>query len=87
LRTALTRAGLTLALDTALDAVRPIRLVELDAAGQRLRLVTRPGPHGQAVLRAVGIHQLTPPRGVLWKTKIKNPGKSRPLGRFPANMG
>ncbi len=71
LRTALTRAGLTLALDTASDAVRPIRLVELDAAGQRLRLVTRPGPHGQAVLRAVGIHQLTPPRECCGRQKSK----------------
>jgi len=61
LHKALTRAKLTLALDTAVEALRPIRLVELDVAGQPLRLVTRPGPHGQAVLRAVGIHQLTPP--------------------------
>lgn len=61
LHKALTRAQLTLALDTALEALRPIRLVELDVAGQHLRLVTRPGPHGQAVLRAVGIQQLTPP--------------------------
>jgi transposase len=61
LHKALTRTKLTLALDTALEALRPIRLVELDVAGQHLRLVTRPGPHGQAVLRAVGIHQLTPP--------------------------
>jgi len=71
LHTALTRAGLTLALDTASDAVRPIRLVELDAAGQRLRLATRPGPHGQAVLRAVGIHQLTPPGECCGKQKSK----------------
>jgi transposase len=61
LHKALARANLTLALDTALEALRPIRLVELDVAGQHVRLVTRPGPHGQAVLRAVGIHQLTPP--------------------------
>jgi hypothetical protein len=61
LHKALTRAKLTLVLDTALEALRPIRVVELDVAGQHLRLVTRPGPHGQAVLRAVGIHQITPP--------------------------
>jgi transposase len=69
LHKALTRAGLTLALDTALEALRPIRLVELDVAGQHLRLVTRPGPHGQAVLRAVGIHQLTPPGERCGKSK------------------
>jgi len=69
LHKALTRAKLTLALDTALEALRPIRLVELDVAGQHLRLVTRPGPHGQAVLRAVGIHQLTPPGGRCGKQK------------------
>ena len=61
LHKALMGSGLTLALDTALEALRPIRLVELDVAGQHLQLITRPGPHGQAVLRAVGIHQLTPP--------------------------
>jgi hypothetical protein len=69
LHKALTRAKLTLALDTALEALCPIRLVELDVAGQHLRLVTRPGPHGQAVLRAVGIHQLAPPGGRCGKQK------------------
>lgn len=69
LHKALTRAGLTLALDAVLEALRPIRLVELDVAGQHLQLVTRPGPYGQAVLRAVGIHQLTPPEGRSGKTK------------------
>jgi len=69
LHKALTRAGLTLALDTALEALRPIRLVELDLAGQHLRLVTRPGPHGQAVLRAVGIQHLTPPGECCGKQK------------------
>ncbi len=69
LHKALTRAGLTMALDTALEALRPIRLVELNVAGQHLRLVTRPGPHGQAVLRAVGIHQLTPPGECCGKQK------------------
>ena len=72
LHKALTQAGLTFALDTALEALRPIRLVELEVAGQPLRLVTRPGPHGQAVLRAVGIHQLTPPGDVVEKKKPKS---------------
>jgi len=71
LHKALARAGLTLALDTALEALRPIRLVELQVAGQPLRLVTRPGPHGQAVLRAAGIHQLSPPGARCGKEKTE----------------
>jgi len=69
LHKALSRAGLPFALDTALEALRPIRLVELQVAGQPLRLVTRPGPHGQAILRAAGIQQLTPPGGRCGKEK------------------
>jgi hypothetical protein len=61
LHKALQRAGLPMALDTALAAVKSIRLVEVEIGDRRVQLVTRPGPHGQAVLRAVGIHQLTPP--------------------------
>jgi hypothetical protein len=71
LHKALARAGLSFALETALEALRPIRLVELTVAGSPLRLVTRPGPHGQAVLRAVGIHQLTPPGGCCGKEKTE----------------
>jgi len=69
LHKALARAGLTFTLDTALDALRAIRLVELQVAGEPLRLVTRPGPHGQAVLRAAGIQHLTPPGGRCGKEK------------------
>ena len=72
LHKALTQAGLRLTLETALDALRPIRVVELDLAGQPLRLVTRPEPHGQAVLHAVGIRHLTPPGGVVENPKQKS---------------
>lgn len=61
LQKALQRAGLTLALETALEALRPIRLVELELPQGAACLITRPTPHGQAVLRAVGIQQLRPP--------------------------
>jgi len=71
LHKALTQAGLRLALETALETLRPIRVVELDLAGQPLRLVTRPEPHGQAVLHAVGIHHLTPPEVCCGKPKTE----------------
>jgi transposase len=61
LQKALQRAGLTMALETALEALRPIRLVKLEIPTGPVHLVTRPTPHGQAVLRAVGIHHLRPP--------------------------
>ncbi len=61
LQKALQRAGLTLALETALEALRPIRLVELELPRGSARFITRPTPHGQAVLRAVGIQPLRPP--------------------------
>jgi transposase len=35
------RAGLCMGLDTALEALRPIRLIELEVDGQRIQLITR----------------------------------------------
>lgn len=58
---ALRRAGLTLGLDTALEALRPVRLVTLDVDGTELQVVTRPTAHAQAVLKAVGLARLRPP--------------------------
>ena len=60
LEKALRRAGLALSLDTALEALRPVRLVTLELDGHQTRLVTKP-PHAQAVLKAVGLPRLTPP--------------------------
>lgn len=61
LEKALRRAGLTLALDTALAALHPVRLVTLEIDGTTTRIVTRPTPHAQAVLKAVGLARLRPP--------------------------
>ena len=61
LEKALRRAGLTLALETALEALRPVRLVTLDVDGMITRVVTKPTAHAQAVLKAVGLSRLRPP--------------------------
>lgn len=61
LEKALRRAGLTLALDTALAALRPVRLVTLEVDGTTTRIVTKPTAHAQAVLKAVGLSRLRPP--------------------------
>ncbi|MDR7433260.1 MAG: IS1634 family transposase [Armatimonadota bacterium] len=61
LEKALRRAGLALSLDTALEALRPVRLVTLELDGHQTRLITKPTPHAQAVLKAVGLSRLTPP--------------------------
>ena len=61
LEKALRRAGLTLALDIALEALRPVRLVTLEVDGTTTRVVTKPTPHAQAVLKAVGLSRLRPP--------------------------
>lgn len=61
LEKALHRAGLTLALDTALEALHPVRLVTLELDGHQTRVITKPTPHAQAVLKAVGLARLVPP--------------------------
>ncbi len=61
LEKALRRAGLTMALDTALAAVQPVRLVTLDLDGQQVQVVTKPTAHAQAVLKAVGLSRLSAP--------------------------
>jgi hypothetical protein len=61
LEKALRRASLTLSLDAALEALRPVRLVTLELDGHQTRVITRPTPHAQAVLKAVGLPRLTPP--------------------------
>ena len=57
----LRRAGLTMALETALAALRPVRLVTLELGETSLQVVTRPTTHAQAVLKAVGLGRLRPP--------------------------
>lgn len=61
LEKALRRAGLTMALETALEALHPVRLVTLDVDGTITRVVTKPTAHAQAVLKAVGLSRLRPP--------------------------
>jgi transposase len=61
LEKALRRAGLALALDTALEALRPVRLVTLELDGHQTRVITKPTPYAQAILKAVGLPRLTPP--------------------------
>lgn len=61
LEKALRRAGLALALDTALETLRPVRLVTLELDGHQTRVITKPTPHAQAVLKAVGLPRLVPP--------------------------
>lgn len=61
LEKALRRAGLTMALETALEALHPVRLVTLDVDGTLTRVVTKPTAHAQAVLKAVGLAHLRPP--------------------------
>jgi transposase len=64
LEKALRRAGLTLALDVALAALRPIRLVTLELEDQQARVLTKKlPPHAQAVLKAVGLARLPVPEG------------------------
>lgn len=61
LEKALRRAGLTMALDTALEALRPVRLVTLELKDTQIQVVTKPTAHAQAVLKAVGLSRLRPP--------------------------
>ncbi len=61
LEKALRRAGLEMALDTALAALRPVRLVTLELDGQQVTVLTKPTPHAQAVLKAVGLSRLPLP--------------------------
>ncbi len=61
LEKALRRAGLTLSLEAALQALRPVRLVTLTLDGRQTQVVTKPSPHAQAVLKAVGIPASLPP--------------------------
>lgn len=61
LEKALRRAGLALSLETALEALRPVRLVTLTLDGHQTQVITKPNPHAQAVLKAVGLSRLTPP--------------------------
>jgi hypothetical protein len=65
LEKALKQAGLSMALDTALAALKPVRLVTLELADARVCVVTKPTPHAKAVLKAVGLHQLSAPAPVL----------------------
>ncbi len=61
LEKAVRRASLIMALETALDAVRPVRLVTLELEGSQVQVVTKPTAHAQAVLKAVGLPRLGPP--------------------------
>jgi hypothetical protein len=61
LEKAVRRAGLTMTLETALEALHPVRLVTLDVDGTMTRVVTKPTAHAQAVLKAVGLSHLHPP--------------------------
>lgn len=61
LEKSLRRAGLTMALETALEALHSVRLVTLDVDGTITRVVTKPTTHAQAVLKAVGLSRLRPP--------------------------
>ena len=64
LEKALRRAGLTVALEVALAALRPIRLVTLELGDQQARVLTKKlSPHAQAVLKAVGLARLPVPAG------------------------
>jgi len=64
LEKALRRAGLTMALEVALAALRPIRLVTLELEDQQARVLTKKlTPHAQAVLKAVGLARLPIPEG------------------------
>jgi hypothetical protein len=60
LEKALRRAGQTIALETAPEALRPVRLVTLDVDGTITRVVTKPTTYAQAVLKAVGLSRLRP---------------------------
>lgn len=61
LEKALRRAGLEMALDTALAALRPVRLVTVELHDQQITVLTKPTPHAQAVLKAVGLSRLPLP--------------------------
>ncbi len=63
LEKALRQARLQMALDVALEALRPVRLVTLELDGAHHRVITKPTPHAQAVLKAVGLRHLEPPEG------------------------
>ncbi len=58
----LRRAGLPMALDTALAALQPVRLVTLDLEGQQVQVVTKPTAQARAVLKAVGLSRLPGPQ-------------------------
>ena len=61
LEKALRRAGLSMSLATALQALRSVRLVTLQLHGQTHHVLTKPHPSAQAILKAVGLHPLPPP--------------------------
>jgi transposase len=64
LEKALRRAGLSIALEGALAALRPIRLVTLELADQQVQVLTKKlTPQAQAVLKAVGLARLPTPEG------------------------
>lgn len=64
LEKALRRAGLDLALDTALAALRHVRLVTLQLNDHQVRVLTKPSPQAQAVLKAVGLSPVPLPEPV-----------------------
>lgn len=57
----LKKAGVRLSARQALRALESVRLVDLEAQGQRKWLVTRPNQHARAVLKAVGLGDLQVP--------------------------
>jgi transposase len=61
LEKALRKAGLALSLRTALQALQSVRLVTLQLDGHTHHVLTKPHPHAQAVLKAVGLHPLPVP--------------------------
>jgi len=61
LEKALRRAGLSMSLATALQALRSVRLVTLQLHGQTHHVLTKPHPSAQAILKAVGLHPLPQP--------------------------
>jgi hypothetical protein len=65
LEKALRRAGLIMALEVALAALCPIRLVTLELEDQQARVLTKKlPPYAQAVLKAVGLARLPIPEGL-----------------------
>jgi transposase len=62
LEKALRKAGLSLSLPTALQALQSVRLVTLELDGHTHQVLTKPHPYAQAVLKAVGLHPLPLPQ-------------------------